>query len=68
MTAEEDEEGERLKGPWGKEKKDLAATAIGAVAGAFLGHEAGHGKPMGILGGAVLGGISANAMEHAHIK
>lgn len=63
------ENGEKqLEGLCGKEKMDIAATAIGAVAGAFLGHEAGHGKPIGTLGGAVLGGLSANAVEHGHLK
>ena len=63
------EEGKRrLSGAVGKEKKDIAATLIGAAAGAFLGHESTQGKGFGTLGGALLGGLSANAIEHRHLK
>ena len=68
---DEDDESEakkRLSGLCGKETKDVAATVVGALGGAFVGHEASHGKGFGTLGGAVLGGLSANAIEHSHLK
>ena len=40
----------------------IGASAVGALAGGFLGHEVGHGK-MSTIGGAILGGLGANLIE-----
>ena len=46
-----------------KDRKDVGATALGAIAGGFIGHEVGHGRNVGTLIGAALGGFGANYAE-----
>lgn len=51
-------------GPDGPEgEKGLAATVVGGAGGAFAGHKYAGGA-LGTLGGAVVGALGANAVEH----
>lgn len=59
---------QKLDGIVGTDKKDLAATLAGAVAGGFLGYQGTHGRRFGALGGALLGGFAGNALEHQQLK
>ena len=57
---------DKVKHSFGASEESYVATGVGAVAGAFLGSEATKGKknaPMATLLGAVLGGLSANAID-----
>ena len=55
----------RVKEHFGASDTNYVASVLGMVAGGFLGGEAVKGErgPLGVLGGAVLGGLSANAIE-----
>ena len=54
-----------VKKHFGASDQNYVASVLGMVAGGFLGGEAvkGDKAPLGIIGGALLGGLSANAME-----
>lgn len=57
---------QKVKHSFGASEESYVATGVGAVAGAFLGSEATKGKkngPMATILGAVLGGLSANAID-----
>lgn len=55
----------RVKEHFGASDANYIASVLGMVAGGFLGGEAvkGERSPLGVIGGAVLGGLSANAIE-----
>ena len=54
-----------VKKHFGASDQNYVASVLGMVAGGFLGGEAvkGNKAPLGVIGGALLGGLSANAME-----
>ena len=54
-----------MKEHFGASDANYVASVLGMVAGGFLGGEAvkGERSPLGVIGGAVLGGLSANAIE-----
>lgn len=56
---------DNVKKHFGASDQNYVASVLGMVAGGFLGGEAvkGNKAPLGIIGGALLGGLSANAME-----
>ena len=57
---------DKVKHSFGASEESYVATGVGAVAGAFLGSEATKGKkngPVATILGAVLGGLSANAID-----
>ena len=57
---------DKVKHTFGGSEESYVATGVGAVAGAFLGSEATKGKkngPVATILGAVLGGLSANAID-----
>ncbi len=57
---------DKVKNSFGASEESYVATGVGAVAGAFLGSEATKGKkngPIATILGAVLGGLSANAID-----
>ena len=56
---------DRVKEHFGASDANYVASVLGMVAGGFLGGEAvkGERSPLGVIGGALLGGLSANAIE-----
>ena len=54
-----------VKKHFGASAQNYVASVLGMVAGGFLGGEAvkGNKARLGVIGGALLGGLSANAME-----
>ena len=56
---------DRVKEHFGASDANYVASVLGMVAGGFLGGEAmkGEKSPLGVIGGALLGGLSANAIE-----
>ena len=54
-----------MKKHFGTSDQNYVASVLGMVAGGFLGGEAvkGDRAPLGVIGGALLGGLSANAIE-----
>ena len=54
-----------MKKHFGASDQNYMASILGMVAGGFLGGEAvkGDRAPLGVIGGALLGGLSANALE-----
>lgn len=54
-----------MKKHFGASDQNYVASVLGMVAGGFLGGEAvkGDRAPLGVIGGALLGGLSANAIE-----
>lgn len=60
----------RVKEHFGASDQNYIASVLGMVAGGFLGGEAmkGERSPLGVIGGAVLGGLSANAIEKKREK
>ena len=59
-----------MKEHFGASDANYVASVLGMVAGGFLGGEAvkGERSPLGVIGGAVLGGLSANAIEKKREK
>lgn len=53
--------------PGAEGERGIGAAVLGGGAGAFLGHEMGHGK-MATLGGLAVGAIAAEVFEHHHKK
>ena len=51
-----------------KDHDRIAGTAIGAVAGAVIGHQlgGGNGKTLATVGGAVAGGYAGNQIQKHH--
>lgn len=45
-----------------EQHKDVGASALGALAGGFIGNQFGHGKTSTVIGAAI-GGIGANIAE-----
>ena len=59
----------KVKNSFTGSEEAYVATGVGAVAGAFLGSEATKGKkngPLATILGAVLGGLSANAIDRQY--
>ena len=54
-----------VKKHFGASDQNYVASVVGMIAGGFLGGEAvkGDKAPLGVIGGALLGGLSANAIE-----
>ena len=54
-----------MKKHFGASDQNYVASVLGMIAGGFLGGEAvkGDKAPLGVIGGALLGGLSANAIE-----
>jgi len=52
--------------------KDLASTSFGALAGSIIGNQItsrkGHSSTIGLLGGAVIGGLAGNLIEKGYEK
>ncbi len=59
--------GGRVKDELVKHKKDIGATALGALAGSIIGNQfARRDSKRGLLIGAVVGGIGGNLLERHH--
>ena len=50
-----------------RDKEGLTSSALGALAGGLIGHEAGKGLPSAAVG-ALIGGLGANAWETRESK
>jgi hypothetical protein len=55
-----------------KKHKDMASTSLGVLAGSIIGNEItsrkGHSSTMGLVGGAILGGLAGHVLEKGYEK